>query len=56
MGEGGCEVVVGASCGGARGQGKGRGVGRLWRKRSVGRMEVSLVMWVIGLLVMSFFV
>ena len=50
--EGGCEVVVGASCGGgARGVvvGKGRGVGRM------GRMEVSLVMWLIGLLVMKFF-
>ncbi len=53
-GEGGCEVVVGASCGGARGVGKGRG---LWgRRRRVGRFQASLVMWVIGLLVTSFVV
>lgn len=53
--KGGCEVVIGASCGGARGVGKGNVVGRLWRRRK-GRDEVSLVMWVIGLLVMSFIV
>lgn len=57
-GGGKCEVVVGASCGGAGGMGGGSGVGRLWmrRRRRVGSMEVSLVMWVIGLLVMSFIV
>lgn len=54
-GEGGCEVVIGASCGGVRGVGKARGFGRMWR-RSVGTVEASLVMWVIGLLVMSFVV
>ena len=54
-GEGGCEVVIGASCGGARGVGKGDVIGRLWRIRK-GRDEMSLVMWVIGLLVMSFIV
>ena len=53
-GEGGCEVVVGASCGGKRAAGRGRRVGRLWRR--MGRVEGSLVMWVVGLLVMSFFV
>lgn len=54
-GEGGCEVMVGASCGGARGWGKGSGVGRVWRRRmgKAGRVEGSLVMWVVGLLVMS---
>lgn len=51
-GEGGCEVVIGASCGGTRRAGKGNVVGRLWRR--VGRIEVSLAMWVIGLLAMSF--
>ena len=58
VGEGGCEVVIGASCGGARRMGKGRrgGVGRLWRRRRLGSIEVSFVMWVIGLLVMSFVV
>lgn len=54
-GEGGCEVVIGATCGGAKGVGKGNVVGRM-RRRRVGRLEVSLVMWVIGLLVMGFIV
>lgn len=44
-GVGGCEVVVGGSCGGVRGV---RGGWRVW--------EVSLAMWVIGLLVMSLIV
>lgn len=52
--EGGCEVVVGASCGGRRGVRRGRWVGRLGM--GVRRIETSLVMWVVGLLVMSFVV
>lgn len=51
-GSGGCEVVVGASCGGAKGR---RRVGEFWKRR-VRRVEVSLMMWVVGLLVMSFVV
>lgn len=54
VGEGGCEVVVGANCGGRRGWGKGGMVRKFGRK--VGRMggvEASLVMWVIGLLFAS---
>lgn len=54
VGEGGCEVVVGASCGGMRGWGRGYVGGRVWRR--VGRVEVSLVMWVVGLLVTSLIV
>lgn len=54
VGEGGCEVVVGASCGGARGWGRGNVGGRVWRRVGrMGRVEASLVMWVVGLLVMS---
>lgn len=52
-GEGGCEVVIGASCRGGRGVGKGRAVARLWRRR-VGMFEASLARGVVGLLVMSF--
>ncbi len=40
---GGCEVIVGGSCGG----GRGRGVGRLLR----GRVGWGVAVWVVGVLV-----
>lgn len=52
--KGGCEVVLGGSCGGRKGWRKESVVGRFGRR--VGRMggiKTSLVMWVVGLLVTS---
>ena len=54
VGKGGCEVVIGASCGGARGRGKGRLVGRLLWRGGIGKVEVPWTVWVIGLLLTSF--
>lgn len=54
-GEGGCEVVLGASCGGSKSRLGDSVVGKLW-KEHMGRLDVSVAMWVLGLLMMSFVV
>lgn len=51
-GNGGCEVVVGASCGGGRGGREGRGF-RKFGGRGGGGFRMLLLMWLVGLLVMS---
>ena len=52
-GEGGCEVVVGSTCGGAKAMGR-RGVRQRSWVSGVARPGFLLVVWVLGLLVMSF--
>lgn len=54
-GMGGCEVVVGGTCGGGRGFRKGRGMRMLWKRR-VGRRGEGVVIWMVGLVVMSLIV
>lgn len=52
--EAGCEVVIGATCGGRERIDKGKVVQKLWRSR-IGRPSAWLTMWIVGLLVMSLF-
>ena len=49
-GEGGCEVVVGSTCGGAKAIWRRRVTQRSW---DVGRPGIFLMVWVVGLFVMS---
>ena len=52
-GEGGCEVVVGSTCGGAKARGRRRVAQRSWVSGPA-RPGLLLVVWVLGLLVMRF--
>ena len=54
-GEGGCEVVVGSTCGGAKAMGRRRATQRSWGG-GVERPGILLIVWIVGLLVMSFVV
>ena len=54
-GEGGCEVVVGATCGGAKATDRRKATQSFWYD-GMGKPGILLMVWVIGLLVMSFFV
>ena len=51
---GGCEVVVGSTCGGAKAMVRRRGMRRSW-KSGVGRPALLLMVWVAGLLVTGLF-
>ena len=54
-GEGGCEVVVGSTCGAGKGVNRRRVVQRLWSNK-VGKSGECLTNWITSLLVMSFLV
>ena len=53
-GEGGCEVVVGSTCGGAKARGTRRAMQRSWFS-GVGGLGILLMVWVAGLLVTGLF-
>lgn len=48
----GCEVVVGATCGGGRRMGRRLGLRRFLKGRT-GEQREAVVMWIAGLVVMS---
>ena len=52
-GEGGCEVVVGSTCGGAKAMGRRRLTHTSWGS-GVGRPGFMLMVWVAGLLMTGF--
>ena len=52
-GEGGCEVLVGSTCGGAKAKGRRRAARGIWNNNMEGSESLARV-WIVGLLVTSF--